>query len=323
MNQIDLVAFIILFCGIVILAYPLFLLVLERATKERSSDMLLAGIILLLGVSLIIALWAVYYASTSPELLWPLAMFTLIFRFISPLIFVRSINTLRTSRSLLSNSSSFNLIEEIRQKKSSNDPYLIVFVGINGTGKTTTLAKVAHLLKNNGLTCVLACADTYRAGAIEQLIEHSNRLSLKTISQSYGSDPAAVARDAIIYSKSNNIDVVLVDTAGRMQTNQNLMDEIKKIIRVSTPDLKIFVGDALAGNDVALQAKTFSESVNFDAIILTKIDADVKGGSALSISFVTGKPILYLGNGQDYDSLKPFNVNDFISLLFDDIDQPK
>jgi|TARA_B100001750_G_C15504462_1_gene599445 fused signal recognition particle receptor len=225
--------------------------------------------------------------------------------------------------SLLSNSSNFNLIEEIHKKKSSNEPYLIVFVGINGTGKTTTLAKLAQLLKNNELTCVLACADTYRAGAIEQLIEHSNRLSLKTISQSYGSDPAAVARDAIIYSKSNNIDVVLIDTAGRMQTNQNLMDEIKKIIRVSTPDLKIFVGDALAGNDVVLQAKTFSESVNFDAIILTKIDADVKGGSALSISFVTGKPILYLGNGQDYDSLKPFNVNNFISLLFDDIDQPK
>ena len=226
-------------------------------------------------------------------------------------------------RSLLSSSSSFNLIEEIHQKKSSNDPYLIVFVGINGTGKTTTLAKVAQLLKNNGLTCVLACADTYRAGAIEQLIEHSNRLSLKTISQSYGSDPAAVARDAIIYSKSNNIDVVLVDTAGRMQTNQNLMDEIKKIIRVSNPDLKIFVGDALAGNDVVFQAKTFSESINFDVIILTKIDADVKGGSALSISFVTGKPILYLGNGQDYDSLKPFNVDDFISLLFEELDQPK
>ncbi len=223
-----------------------------------------------------------------------------------------------TVKSLLQPSAQIDLRASISSKKASGEPYVIVFLGINGTGKTTTIAKVAHLLKTQGFSCVLACADTFRAGAIEQMSEHARRLSLKVVAQDYGADPAAVARDGVLYAKSHKVDVVLVDTAGRMQTSRNLMDEMTKIIRVVNPDLKIFVGDSLAGNDAVSQAKTFFSHVNFDAVILTKVDADVKGGSALSIANVTGRPIIFLGNGQSYDSLKPFSAEEFASLLLED-----
>lgn len=210
-----------------------------------------------------------------------------------------------------------NILDILKDKQKSNDISKIVFLGINGTGKTTTIAKFAKMLKDHGFSSVLACGDTHRAGAIEQLSVHAQRLSIKTIAQSYGADPAAVARDAIIYANSHRIDVVLIDTAGRMQTSKNLMEEMSKIIRVVNPDFKILVVDSLAGNDAISQTKEFRQYTDFDAAILTKIDADAKGGAALSVAHISRKPIIFLGNGQDYNDLIPFKLDIFISTLFD------
>jgi len=220
-------------------------------------------------------------------------------------------------KNVLNEASDLNFLKVISEKKKTGNLFSIVFLGINGTGKTTTISKIGKLLKDNDFSVVFAAADTHRAGAIEQLTEHAKRLSLKVVSQRYGADPSAVARDAILYARSHKIDVVLIDTAGRMQTSKNLMDEMSKIIRVVEPDLKIFVGDALAGSDTVSQAKEFSEYTEFDAAILTKIDADAKGGAALSIISVTGKPIIFLGMGQEYENLIPFDVNNFVSSIFD------
>jgi fused signal recognition particle receptor len=163
----------------------------------------------------------------------------------------------------------------------------------------------------------LACSDTYRAGSIEQLEEHGKRLGLKVIKHQYGSDAAAVAYDAVNHARANGIDVVLVDTAGRMQTNTNLMEEMRKIIRVVQPDITVFVGDALTGNDAVAQAEEFSKYVNIDGSILTKVDADAKGGSAISVANVTKKPIMYLGVGQRYVDLIQFKPEIIIDRLFD------
>ena len=198
----------------------------------------------------------------------------------------------------------------------SRKPCTVVFVGINGTGKTTTLAKVAHMLRGSGLSVVIAAADTFRAGAIEQLKEHAKRLNVKIVAQNYGSDPAAVARDALLYAKSHGTDCVLVDTAGRMQTSRNLMEQISKITRVVNPDLKIFVGDSLAGNDTLSQAGEFHKHTEFDAAILTKADADARGGAALSIVHATGKPVVLVGTGQEYGDLKPFDKGAFLEAAF-------
>jgi fused signal recognition particle receptor len=212
-----------------------------------------------------------------------------------------------------------NVVESIKLKaktnRDGNSPYVILFLGINGTGKTTTVARFANMLKKNKISVVMACADTHRAGAIEQLSEHANRLGVKAIAQSYGSDPAAVAKDAQLYAQSHKVEVVLIDSAGRIQTSRNLMEEMSKIVRVVQPDLKIFVGDSLAGNDAISQAKEFLKYTDFDAAILTKADADVKGGAALSIAFVTKRPIIYLGVGQGYDDLVPFNLEQFVDSL--------
>ena len=224
---------------------------------------------------------------------------------------------LEVIKDIFSNVNQINLIEIIKNKKKSNVPFTILFLGINGSGKTTTIAKLANLLKNQGFSLIIACSDTYRAGAIEQLTQHAKNLSIKTIVQKYGADPAAVARDAVLHAKLKGIDVVLIDTAGRIQTSKNLMDEMSKIIRVVNPDFKIFVGDSLAGNDVIYQAKEFHSITNFDAAILTKADADVKGGAILSISYITNKPIIFIGCGQDYNDLKAFNVDSFVNSLFD------
>ena len=198
----------------------------------------------------------------------------------------------------------------------SRKPCTVVFVGINGTGKTTTLAKVAHMLRGSGLSVVIAAADTFRAGAIEQLKEHAKRLNVKIVAQNYGSDPAAVARDALLYAKSHGTDCVLVDTAGRMQTSRNLMEQISKITRVVNPDLKIFVGDSLAGNDTLSQAGEFHKHTEFDAAILTKADADARGGAALSIVHATGKPVVLVGTGQEYGDLRPFDKDAFLEAAF-------
>lgn len=200
-----------------------------------------------------------------------------------------------------------NLFDIIRRKQEKKEPIIIVFIGINGTGKTTTIAKLAHLLIKKGFTTILACADTYRTGSIEQIEEHARRLGVKTIKHTYGSDAAAVAYDAINYAKAHGTDSVLIDTAGRMQTNRNLIDEMKKIIRIAKPDLTLLVIDALTGNDAAEQGASFSKAVSVDGIILTKLDADAKGGSAISVSNITGKQVLFMGVGQEYDDLLPFD----------------
>lgn len=209
-----------------------------------------------------------------------------------------------------------DIMANIESKKNSGEPYIILFVGINGTGKTTTLAKVAHMLKKSKFSLVVAASDTFRAGAIEQLREHTNRLNLKLVAQNYGSDPAAVSRDAVLYAKSHKIDCVLVDTAGRMQTSKNLMEQIEKITNVVKPDMKIFVGDSLAGNDTVNQAREFHKHTNFDCAILTKSDADARGGAALSIVKVTSTPVVYVGVGQEYEDLKPFDKELFLETVF-------
>jgi len=201
-------------------------------------------------------------------------------------------------------------------KREKGEPYIVSFMGINGTGKTTTIAKFANFLRVHKFSAVIAAADTYRAGAIEQISEHANRLNIKIIAQNYGSDPAAVARDAVLYATSHRVDCVLIDTAGRMQTSKNLMDQISKINKVVNPDLKLFVGDALAGNDTVSQAREFYNHTKFDGAILTKSDADARGGAAISIVKVTSSPILYLGVGQEYKDLEPFDKNSFLESLF-------
>jgi fused signal recognition particle receptor len=208
----------------------------------------------------------------------------------------------------------FKLIDE---KKKGGEPFSILFLGINGTGKTTTVAKFAFLLRQAGYSVVVAAGDTHRAGAIEQLTEHADRISVKVISQRYGADPAAVARDGVLYAKAHHVDVLLIDTAGRMQTNQNLMEEMGKIVRVVNPDFKIFIGDSLAGNDAISQAQLFNKYTGFDGAILTKTDADTRGGAALSVAYTTGRPILYIGVGQDYKDLKKFDVGSFVDALIE------
>ncbi len=195
-------------------------------------------------------------------------------------------------------------------------PTVMMFVGVNGTGKTTVIAKIAKYLKDRGHSVVLAAADTFRAGAIEQLDIHARNLGVKIVKHKAGGDPAAVCYDAIEHAKAKRKDFVLIDTAGRMQTNRNLMDEMKKIKRVAKPHLIIFVGDALAGNDAIEQARKFEEAVGIDAVVLTKIDADAKGGAALSIAYEIGKPIIFFGTGQEYDDLVKFDVQWFINRIF-------
>ncbi|MEK6877531.1 MAG: signal recognition particle-docking protein FtsY [Thermoproteota archaeon] len=209
-----------------------------------------------------------------------------------------------------------DILSNVQKKKDTGEPYIVLFLGINGTGKTTTLTKVAHLLQQNKFSVVIAAADTYRAGAIEQLSEHAKRLNLKIIAQNYGSDPAAVARDAVLYAKSHKIDCILIDTAGRMQTSKNLMDQISKINKVVNPDLRIFVGDSLAGNDTVNQAREFHQYTKFEGAILTKSDADARGGAAISIVKITSTPILYLGMGQEYKDLKIFDKDAFLESIF-------
>lgn len=218
--------------------------------------------------------------------------------------------------SILAVEKQVDLLALAERKREMHEPLVIVFIGINGTGKTTTIGKVAHLLLKRGFSVVLAGSDTYRAGSIEQLEGHAKRLGVRLVRHDYGADAAAVAFDTISHARSHGVNVVLVDTAGRMQTNRNLMDEVKKIVRVAKPDLTIFVGDALTGNDAVEQAKDFSKYVEFDASILTKADADAKGGSAISIAYVTKRPTIYLGTGQSYDDLIPFEPKLLIEKIF-------
>lgn len=207
-------------------------------------------------------------------------------------------------------------IDEFKKKlKSSEKPIVFLVLGINGVGKTTSLAKFAKWLQKNDMTSVIAAADTFRAASLEQLEKHADNLGVKLIKHQYGADAAAVAFDAIQYAKSKGIDCVLIDTAGRSHTNANLMDELKKIIRVSKPNYRIFVGDSMTGNDAVEQARTFGEAAGIDFSILAKADCDQKGGAILSVAYVTGKPIMFLGTGEGYEDLIPFSKTEILKKL--------
>ena len=221
------------------------------------------------------------------------------------------ISTLKKSLDDVLSAEPIDLVKSCKSKK----PFVICFVGINGSGKTTTIAKVAKMLQDNKLSVVMAAADTFRAAAIDQLQLHADNLGVKLIKQDYGSDAAAVAFDAIKHAESKNKDVVLIDTAGRLHSNINLVDEMKKIIRVSKPDLKIFVGESITGNDCVEQAKKFDEAIGIDGIILAKADIDEKGGAAISVTYVTKKPILYLGVGQEYKDLQEFSKEKILTSI--------
>ncbi len=209
-----------------------------------------------------------------------------------------------------------DLIEEIKEKNLiAKEPYILLFCGINGSGKTTTIAKIAEHLKSKKLSCVIAAADTFRAASIEQIKIHGERIGVNVIAHEYGSDPAAVGFDAIKYAKKNLINCVLIDTAGRMHTQKNLLREMEKIVKVCKPDKKIFIGESITGNDAIEQVRSFDETIGIDGMVLTKADIDEKGGTALSIGYVTKKPILYLGTGQTYDKIEPFDKEKFIEKL--------
>jgi fused signal recognition particle receptor len=217
--------------------------------------------------------------------------------------------------SLLQRAGQLDIFALIDKKKSIGEPAVLVFIGINGTGKTTSVAKLAHVLQKRGRSVILAASDTYRSGSIEQLEEHARRIGVRVIKHQYGADPAAVAFDAVNYAKAHRINAVLIDTAGRMQNNKNLLEEMRKIVRVTSPDLTILVVDALTGNDAVEQGKVFSEAVKIDGIILAKLDADVKGGSAISLSYIMGKPVAMVGTGQKYDDLEPFQAEAIVKNL--------
>jgi len=200
-------------------------------------------------------------------------------------------------------------------RKTNKRPFVVLFFGINGAGKTTSIAKFCNLLQKNKLSCVLAAADTFRAASIEQLQIHADKLKTTMIKQSYGSDPSAVGFDAIKYAEHHQIDVVLIDTAGRMHTKENLLKEMEKICRVTKPNMKIFTAEAIAGNDATEQARSFNDFAGIDGSILSKTDVDEKGGTIISISYITKKPIFYLGTGQKYDDLELFNKGKFVEKL--------
>ncbi len=199
--------------------------------------------------------------------------------------------------------------------RESPKPFILLFIGVNGSGKTTTLAKLAHWLTAQGHTVVLAASDTFRAGAIEQLEVHAERVGVRVIRQETGADPAAVAFDAVQHARKRHVEVVLVDTAGRQHTNENLIEEAKKIRRVVNPTLTFYVGDALSGNDLVEQARLFEKELGFDGVVLTKLDADAKGGAALSVAYVVKKPIVFVGMGQGYGDLRPFDPQWMVDRL--------
>jgi len=208
----------------------------------------------------------------------------------------------------------FDIFDKVKEY---NKPVKILFLGVNGSGKTTTIAKVANMLLKKGYKITLASADTFRSAAIEQMQIHADRLGVKNIKREYGSDPAAVAYDAVNYAKAHEIDVVLVDTAGRQETDLNLINELKKINRVIQPDLKIYIGESIAGNAILNQVEEFNKAVGIDGVILTKLDCDAKGGTFLSITKSTGIPIIYVGTGQKYEDIEKFDAEEIIEKILE------
>ncbi len=217
--------------------------------------------------------------------------------------------------SVLTTPEKINLIEKAKVIAATGRPAVFLFVGANGHGKTTTIAKVANYFKQNKISCVFAASDTFRAASIEQLEEHAKKLGVRVIKQQYGSDPAAVAFDAIKHAAANKIDCVLIDSAGRQHTNANLMDELKKLKRVAKPDITIFVGESIAGNDVVQQITDYNSAIGIDGIILTKVDVDEKGGAIVSAVQAVEKPVLFLGVGQEYKDLKEFRPDEFVDRI--------
>lgn len=204
---------------------------------------------------------------------------------------------------------------DLRAKVKSKTPFVILFAGVNGVGKTTTMAKVANYLRTKGFSCVFAAADTFRAASIEQLQFHADKLNIHMIKHRYGADSAAVAYDAIEHAKAKSLNAVLIDTAGRSHANADLMDELEKVRRVAKPDMVVLVVDSLTGNDAVEQAKLFNNKIGVDACIIAKTDADEKGGALISVAYTIKKPILFLGTGQNYEDLKPFNAEEIINKL--------
>ena len=218
--------------------------------------------------------------------------------------------------SILSNTAPFDLTQFVQKRMSEgNRPVKILFLGTNGTGKTTTIAKLAHNFKSVGISSVLSASDTFRAAAIEQIEHHANKIGVPVIKSTYGADPASVAFDAIAYAKARGIDVVLIDSAGRQETNKSLVEEMKKMVRISKPDLVIFIGESTAGNAIAEQAKEFDKFMHIDGIILTKLDCDAKGGGALSIAHSIGKPVLFFGTGEGYEALVPYTPEFIVDAI--------
>ncbi len=199
--------------------------------------------------------------------------------------------------------------------KPGKKPFVILFLGINGTGKTTSIAKLARFFVESGKRVVIAASDTFRAGAIEQIAKHGENLGINVIRQPKGSDPSAVAFDAIAHAKARNADYVLIDTAGRMQTNRNLLEEMKKIRRVASPDFTILVLDSVTGQDAIEQAGTFLSEVSLDGIIMTKMDTDARGGGIISVISALKKPVLFVGTGQAYEDFMPFDADWYLDRI--------
>lgn len=216
---------------------------------------------------------------------------------------------------LLKGSGGEAFFKVLDENKGQHKPAIILFVGVNGTGKTSTVAKIGYLLQRKGYSVLIAAADTYRTGSIEQIEEHARRIGIRTIKHDYGGDAAAVAFDAANYANAHGTNAVLIDTAGRMQTNKNLLEEMKKIARVAKPNVTILVVDALTGNDAVEQGRSFSEAVNIDGVILTKLDADAKGGSSISMAAIIGKPILFATVGQNYEDIISFEPEQMVEKI--------
>ena len=202
-----------------------------------------------------------------------------------------------------------------RRVREADKPVTIVFTGINGVGKTTTIAKLSQYFEERGLSTVMANGDTYRAGANEQISQHAEALDTEIITHEQGGDPAAVVYDAVEYAEANGIDVVLGDTAGRLHTSEDLMEQLSKIDRVVEPDMTLFVDEAVAGQDAVERAREFDDAAAIDGAVLTKADADSSGGAAISVAYVTGKPVLFLGVGQGYDDIERFEPAALVDSL--------
>ncbi len=202
-----------------------------------------------------------------------------------------------------------DMVEAAKAKKASGGgPFKILFLGPNGAGKTTTIAKIANMLKANGISCAISASDTFRAAAIEQAAMHAKALDVPVIKGGYGADPASIAFDAVAYAKAHGIDAVLIDSAGRQETNKSLIDELRKMVRVNKPDMCVFIGESIAGNSLLNQVKQFDAAAKLDGIILTKLDVDAKGGNTLSILSDTSVPVLYFGTGEKYTDLMQYSA---------------